>query len=231
MENAGRELDDEKLREQMKGSGLGTPATRAAIIERLIQVGYAARKGRAIQATEKGVCLISIAPEEISSPETTGKWELALDEIAKNQRDTGRFMQGIRNLTLFLIQYARDTKTEAVFPEEMRRGKKGAARKKSSGAKPVAGAKCPLCGKDVIENAKAFGCSAWREGCRFTLWKDGLKRGGGPALTEKLVTLILEKGEVKGSTGVIRLGNDQISFTPNGDEAPGISQPIEYKKT
>ena len=51
MENAGRDLDDEKLREQMKGSGLGTPATRAAIIERLIQVGYAARRGRAIHAT------------------------------------------------------------------------------------------------------------------------------------------------------------------------------------
>ena len=230
MENAGRDLDDEKLREQMKGSGLGTPATRAAIIERLIQVGYATRKGRAIHATEKGVSLIAIAPEEIASPETTGKWELALDEIAKNQRDTERFMQGIRKLTVFLINYARDTKTEANFPEEMRRGKKGAGKKKTVGAKAVAGAKCPLCGKDVIENTKAFGCSAWREGCHFTLWKDGLKRGGGPVLTEKLVTLILEKGTVKGSTGLISMQNGQISFTPNGAEAPSAVQPIEYRK-
>ncbi|MBO4926607.1 MAG: DNA topoisomerase III [Clostridia bacterium] len=228
MENAGRELEDEKLREQMKGSGLGTPATRAAIIERLLQVGYASRRGRAIQATEKGVQLIAIAPEEISSPETTGKWELALDEIAKNQRDTDRFMQGIRKLTTFLIDYARTTRTEAAFPEEMRRGKGG--KRKAAAVKPVEGALCPLCGKPVQENAKAFGCSAWREGCRFTLWKDGLSRGGGPQLNEKLVKLLLENREVRGSTGVIALRDGQILFTPNGADAPSVSQPIQYQK-
>lgn len=228
MENAGRELEDEKLREQMKGSGLGTPATRAAIIERLIQVGYASRRGRAIQATDKGVALIGIAPEEIASPETTGKWELALDEIARNQRDTQRFMQGIRNLTTFLIQYARDTKTEAAFPEEMRRGKKGA--KKTASVKPLPDAACPLCGKPVQENQKAFGCSAWRDGCHFTLWKDGLRRGGGPVLTEKLVQLLLKQGTVKGSTGVIRMENGLVAFTPAGAEAPSASMPLVYQK-
>ena len=211
----------------MKGSGLGTPATRAAIIERLIQVGYASRRGRAIQATDKGVALIGIAPEEIASPETTGKWELALEEIAKNQRDTERFMQGIRRLTTFLIEYARDPKTEASFPAEMRRGKGGA---RKSAAKQVAGAACPLCGKPVIENAKAFGCSAWREGCRFTLWKDALRRGGGPALTEKLTALLLEKKEVKGSTGVIALRDGQLLFIPNGAETPSVQTPIIYQK-
>ena len=229
MENAGRELEDEKLREQMKGSGLGTPATRAAIIERLIQVGYAARRGRALNATEKGVSLIAIAPEEIASPETTGKWELALDEIAKNQRDTERFMQGIRNLTTFLINYAKDTKTEAQFPEEMRRGRKGSKRK-TAASKEVAGAKCPLCGKPVTENSKAFGCSAWRDGCHFTLWKNALTRGGGPALSDKLVALLLERGSVKGSTGVISLQNGQMSFTPNGAEAPSVTCGITYQK-
>lgn len=171
MENAGRDLADEKLREQMKGSGLGTPATRAAIIERLIQVGYAARKGRSLNATEKGVSLIAIAPPEIASPETTGKWELALDEIARNQRDTERFMQGIRNLTSFLVQYARETKTQAVFPEEMRRKGKGRT-KAPSNVKAIEGVQCPLCGKPVQENTKAFGCSGWRDGCHFTLWKE-----------------------------------------------------------
>ena len=229
MENAGKELEDEKLREQMKGSGLGTPATRAAIIERLIQVGYASRRGRALSATEKGVSLIAIAPPEIASPETTGKWELALDEIAKNQRDTVRFMEGIKRLSTFLVEYARDTKTEASFPEEMRRGK-GKAKGKSSAVKAIEGAKCPLCGKPVQENSKAFGCSGWREGCHFTLWKDGLKRGGGPALNEKLVKLLLEKNEVKGSTGMIALKDGNLSFTPNGSDAPGASFPIVYEK-
>ena len=229
MENAGRELEDEKLREQMKGSGLGTPATRAAIIERLIQVGYASRRGRAISATEKGVSLIAIAPPEIASPETTGKWELALDEIAKNQRDTGRFMEGIRRLSTFLVEYARDTKTEASFPEEMRRGK-GKTRSKAGAVKPIEGIKCPLCGKPVQENTKAFGCSGWREGCHFTLWKDGLKRGGGPMLTEKLVQLALEKGTVSGSTGTVALQDGRLSFTPKGAEAPSVSFPILYQK-
>lgn len=229
MENAGKELDDEKLREQMKGSGLGTPATRAAIIERLLQVGYASRRGRAIQATEKGVSLIAIAPPEIASPETTGKWELALDEIAKNQRDTQRFMDGIKRLSTFLVEYARDTKTEADFPEEMRRGKKG-ARKKASTAAALEGVQCPLCGKPVQENSKAFGCSAWREGCRFTLWKDGLARGGGPALNEKLVRLLLERGSVQGSTGTIALKDGQLSFTPKGESAPSASFSIAYRK-
>ena len=229
MENAGRELEDEQLREQMKGSGLGTPATRAAIIERLIQVGYAARKGRALNATEKGVSLIALAPQEIASPETTGKWELALDEIAKNKRDTERFMQGIRKLTAFLVSYARDTKTEARFPEEMRRGK-GGKRKGTSAQNKVEGAVCPLCGKPVVENAKAFGCSAWKEGCHFTLWKNMLERGGGPTLTAKLVQMLLEKKTLRGSTGTIAISEGRITFTPNDVGIPTVAASIEYIK-
>ena len=75
MENAGRDIEDETLREQMKSSGLGTPATRAATIERLIDVGYAARRGKTIVSTEKGRQLIAVVPEQIASAVTTGKWE------------------------------------------------------------------------------------------------------------------------------------------------------------
>ncbi|MBR4501903.1 MAG: DNA topoisomerase 3 [Clostridia bacterium] len=227
MENAGRELEDEALREQMKGSGLGTPATRAQIIERLVQVGYALRRGRAIEATEKGVQLIAVAPKEASSPETTGKWELALSEIAENRRDTERFMEGIRRLSAFLVDYAKTTTTEVNFPQEQRGGKKG--RKSASAA--VRDLACPLCGKGIMETQRAFGCSDWKNGCRFTLWKDCLTRGGGPALNEKIVRLILEKGEVPGSTGVIRMKDGMISFTPTGKDAPSVSLPITYEKS
>lgn len=227
MEHAGKELEDEQLREQMKGSGLGTPATRAAIIERLIQVGYAARKGRAIQATEKGVALIAIAPPEIASPETTGKWELALEQIARNQRDTQRFMQGIRNLSEFLIQYARETKTETTFPEEMRRKGKGSRKKPSS---VIEGVSCPLCGKPIQENEKAFGCSDWKTGCGFTIWKNCLQRGGGPAINEKLLKLILTDKAVRGSSGQILLQGQTLSFTRNGEEAPSVSTSIVYQR-
>lgn len=229
MEHAGKELEDEQLREQMKGSGLGTPATRAAIIERLIQVGYAARKGRTINATEKGVSLIDIAPPEIASPETTGKWELALNQIAKGERETERFMQGIRRLSEFLIQFARETKTETSFPEEMRKKGKG----RSSKAKPVQaveGIVCPLCGKPVQETEKAFGCSNWKSGCHFTIWKNCLARSGGPMINEKLIKLILNDKQVKGSSGIIVLQDRNLSFIKKGEETPSATINIQYER-
>lgn len=227
MENAGKELEDEELREQMRGSGLGTPATRAAIIERLVQVGYAARRGRAINATEKGVRLIEIAPNEIASPETTGRWEKALHEIAENRRDTQRFMEGIRRLSAFLVEYAAKTENEGHFPKEERRQGRG---RRKSGARTLPGAVCPLCGKPVQESVRAFGCSAWQDGCRFTLWKDGLARGGGPELNEKIVSLLLRNGVVRGSTGEIRLADGMLSFTPNGAGAPVVRVPVAYAR-
>ena len=229
MEHAGREIEDEALRESMKGAGLGTPATRAAIIERLLQVGYAQRRGRAIQATDKGVQLIAVAPEEIASPEMTGKWELALDEIAKSQRETDRFMQGIRRMSAFLVEYARDSAPQIEFPEEMRRGK-GGARRKAAAVKPIEGVVCPLCGKPIQENSRAFGCSGWKEGCAFTLWKDGLSRSGGPALNAKIVQLLLQNGQVKGSTGTLALADGFVTFTPAGADAPAGRMGIRYEK-
>ncbi|MBR1822066.1 MAG: DNA topoisomerase 3 [Clostridia bacterium] len=114
MENAGRDIEDEALREQMKSSGLGTPATRAATIERLIDVGYAARRGKTIVSTEKGRQLIAVVPEQIASAVTTGKWEKFLSDMAA-QRDeaernakSARFMDGIRRFSTFLVDAARN---------------------------------------------------------------------------------------------------------------------------
>lgn len=95
MEHAGRQIADEEIREQMKDCALGTPATRAAIIERLIDVGYVRRSGKNLVATEKGVHLIEAVPQEIASPETTGRWERALAEIARGSDGEARFRQGI----------------------------------------------------------------------------------------------------------------------------------------
>ena len=226
MEHAGREIEDEALRESMKGAGLGTPATRAAIIERLLQVGYAQRRGRAINATDKGVRLIDVVPDEIASPEMTGKWELALDEIARDQRDTERFMQGIRRMSAFLVDYAKSDARQVDFPEEMRRGKGG---KRSSAVKPLPDVVCPLCGKPVQENGKAFGCSDWKNGCHFTLWKDGLTRGGGPALNARIVQLLLKNGQVAGSTGTLQIKDGFVTFEPKDGGTPARMS-ITYEK-
>ena len=152
MENAGRDVQDEELREMLKDSGLGTPATRAAIIERLIQVGYAARKGKNLISTEKGRSLISVAPEQISSPVTTGKWEKMLstvaglrqDEALRNQK-ADRFMSGIRKFSVFLVDAAQNAPSSVRFEREAPKARRAA---------PAAGKTGKKTAKTSGENAK-----------------------------------------------------------------------------
>ena len=212
MEHAGRRIEDEELREQMKGCSLGTPATRAAIIERLITVGYARRKGRQIMATEKGVRLIEAVPPEIASPETTGRWEQALERIAHGEGGGERFLEGIRRLAAFLTKYAGESAPDVAFEREERRAK---GRKQVS-SKSI-GIPCPLCKQGhVTENSKAFGCSRWQEGCKFTIWKDCVSKIGGPLIDAKLTKALLsaENGDLRGSTGVLHFHEGYVTFTP-----------------
>jgi len=141
MENAGRDIEDETLREQMKSSGLGTPATRAATIERLIEVGYAARKGKTIVSTQKGRSLIAVVPEQIASAVTTGKWEKFLSDMAgqkdENERNakSQRFMSGIRRFSTFLVDAAKNgpqVEFEKEAPAKKRTARRGTARKATS---------------------------------------------------------------------------------------------------
>ena len=135
MENAGRDVEDEALREQMKDSGLGTPATRAAIIERLIQMGYARRAGKSLVSTEKGRKLIAVVPEQISSAVTTGKWEKALSAMAGfsdpelRSAKSARFLDGINKFSVFLVEAARSASPAVRFENEFPQKKKRAARK------------------------------------------------------------------------------------------------------
>lgn len=216
MEHAGRQIEDEALREQMRDCALGTPATRAAIIERLIEVGYVRRSGKSLIATEKGVRLIDAVPPEIASPETTGRWERALSQIARGQGGETRFREGIARLAAFLVERA-DAAPEIPFEKEAPRGRSRRPRD--------LGIACPLCEKGKIaENSKSFYCTRFREGCAFTLWKDALTRQGGPMLTASLLRLCVQKGDVRGSTGVIHYEKGRVRFTP-GAQAPGAASP------
>ena len=199
MEHAGRKIEDENLREQMKDCGLGTPATRAAIIERLIEVGYVRRVKRNLIATEKGVKLIEAVPGEMASPEITGRWEQILAEIARGADREQEFRQGISEMAGKLVRDARTAPDVHFEPEERRKGSRTKQKMPSS-----LGIKCPLCGQgEVAENRAAFYCTRYREGCKYTVWKNGLVRYGGPDINEKLIRLCLAKGEVRGSTGTI----------------------------
>ena len=209
MEHAGRQIEDEALREQLRDCALGTPATRAAIIERLIEVGYVRRAGKSLIATPKGAQLIDAVPPEIASPETTGRWERALAEIARGSDGETRFREGIARLASFLVEQAKRA-PDVAFEREERKGR-GAKRPRDLGIA------CPICGKGKIaENTKAFYCTRYREGCELKIWKDALVRAGGPMLTDKLLALCAQKGDVRGSTGVIHYDGGRVSFTPSG---------------
>ena len=137
MENAGRFVQDEELRRQLKERGLGTPATRAAIIERLIDVQYVVRRKNALIPTDKGIKLIAVAPEQLASPETTGRWEKGLNDIARGKMEPEKFMASIRRYCGFLCQYAASAPPQD-FPRREFKPKRRPAAKKSTAKKPAA---------------------------------------------------------------------------------------------
>lgn len=195
MEHAGRFIDDEELKEQLKEGGLGTPATRAAIIERLIKVGYVVREKKNLIPTEKGINLINIVPDEIKSPELTGKWEKALSLMAKGQYSSEKFMNSIVNYSRFLIDEASKVKS-VQFERETKK------------KYPVG--KCPVCGAPVIETSKGWSCSKWKEsGCRFSLWKEDKGLGYfGKKLTQTMVKELLKNGRSH-AKGLVNPKNNQ----------------------
>jgi DNA topoisomerase III len=154
METAGKLVDDEELREAMKDSGIGTPATRAAIIERLIDVGYVEREGRSLVATEKGINVIKFLGEHaLTSPSMTGDWEHRLGRIEEGEESRERFMRDI-------AEFARETVGELD-------AKLKQVRIPRANLGP-----CPVCGRDIVENRKGFSCWSREDpGCGFVIWK------------------------------------------------------------
>ncbi|MCL2753445.1 MAG: DNA topoisomerase III [Defluviitaleaceae bacterium] len=173
MENAGRTVEDEEIAAHMKQNGLGTAATRAAIIERLLAVGYILRKGKALIPTEKGKVLISILPPEITSAETTGRWEKGLHSINDGRMEPARFMGSIEKFVRYLVDNAKNSGIAAFPKEERTYAKKGNKKAASLGL-----GKCPLmsCGGGILENSKGYYCGNWKSGCKFTIWKNEMRR-------------------------------------------------------
>jgi DNA topoisomerase-3 len=172
METAGKSIEDEELREAMKESGLGTPATRADTIERLLNVGYIERDGKALVATHKGRDTIELlGSHALTSAELTGSWEKRLSEIEHGTADRAAFMADIARFTEEIVEYFRGIRTESL------------------GA-------CPNGDGDVVENRAAFGCTSYQSkkepGCGFTIWKSQ----SGFTVDRDQVRALLEQGEV-----------------------------------
>lgn len=191
MENAGRFVDEDELKEQLKESGFGTPATRAGIIERLIQVKYIGRKGKSLFPTPKGIKLIAIVPEELKSPITTGKWERGLTKISRGELEPDKFMSSIRRFVTYIVGSASQTSGKVVFEQDKA---KGGGNYKPKG--PIYGP-CPLCADgQITENSKSYYCSNWRSGCKMTIWKNVLERYN-KVLDPETIKILLEKKEIK----------------------------------
>ena len=154
METAGKLVDDEELREAMKDSGIGTPATRAAIIERLITVGYIERDGRSLLATEKGLNVIRLLNHHaLTSPGLTGSWEHRLGRMERGEESRRDFMKDIAGFAAETVKELDTTLKDVRIP----RATLGP---------------CPICGREITENRKGYSCwSRDDPGCGFVIWK------------------------------------------------------------
>jgi DNA topoisomerase-3 len=184
METAGKLVDDDDAREAMKESGIGTPATRAAIIERLIDVGYVEREGRALVCTEKGLNVIRLLEQHpLTSPSLTGDWEHRLGRIEQGAESRERFMSDI-------AEFARETvgELDAKLKE---------VRIPRANLGP-----CAVCGNDIVENRKGFSCWSREDpGCGFVIWKSKAGKTLPAAVARELIATGRTEKPVTGFKG------------------------------
>ena len=159
METAGKLVEDDEAAEAMKDSGLGTPATRAATIERLIDALYVEREGKQLRATAKAIGIITtLGDHELASPALTGEWERRLVKIEAGEESRDLFMRDIRKFTEETVAWFADKDRSAMRVERR-----------------VVGP-CPRCDGEIVERPKSYSCTSWKSkadpGCGYTLWKE-----------------------------------------------------------
>lgn len=184
MENAGAE--DFAQIEDVERKGLGTPATRANIIEKLVKGGFAERKNKQLIPTERGMELIKALPDAVKSARLTAEWEAALKEVERGERPPEDFMAGITEMVCGLVKTYEGVNI-------------GADAALSQSSREVIG-KCPRCGKPVYEGKKSFYCSSYKDNppCGFALWKDNKYfQSKRKELTKKIAAALLKTGRVR----------------------------------
>ena len=177
MERAGAE----DMPDDAERKGLGTPATRASILEKLVQMGFVQRKGKQLLPTKDGINLAAVLPEALTSPALTAEWETRLSEIAKGEADPDEFMAGIE-------AQARDLVTAYCCISE--------DKQKLFQTERVAVGTCPRCGEAVYEGKKNYYCG--NRACQFVMWKnDRFFEERKKAFTPKIAAALLKHGKVK----------------------------------
>lgn len=191
METAGKEIENEDLKEQMKGKGLGTPATRSGIIEILIKRSFIIRKGKQLIPTTTGIDLIEkVRDHKISIPEWTAEQEYELYKVETGENSYPDYIDNIKNIVRNIIQDLDGIKIEKPVVES-----------KTIGS-------CPKCQKgDIIEGKKGYGCSGYKDGCNFVIWKEI----AGKKISLSIAKTLIEKRRTKKLEGFISKAQNKFS--------------------
>jgi DNA topoisomerase III len=220
METAGKQIEDEEVRQAMKDAGLGTPATRAETIEKLLRVGYIERLGRSLRATAKGRQAIGLLHDHaLTSAELTGRWEQRLSAIERGQEPRDRFMADIRKFTTEVVDYFRNLTADEVRAQRAEIGP------------------CPNGDGVIRENRAAYGCSSWKSkeepGCGFVIWKQQKGRSISPGEARDLLehgqTDLLDGFKTRPSRGrlVLAEGNQVRLIADDGTRLDAPAGPRE----
>ena len=194
METAGKEIEDAELREAMKDSGIGTPATRAGIIELLIGREYIEREGRSLVATEKGIQVIRLlGGHQLTSAELTGSWEKRLGLIEHGEDSHDAFIADIAKFTKETVE-----ELDKLKGVQIERAKLGP---------------CPICGREITENRKGYSCWSREDpGCGFVIWKRKAGKSLPVSVAKELIESLRQSRERGEDPGVGRTAKPVTGF-------------------
>lgn len=226
METAGKYVEDEELRNAMKDRGLGTPATRAQVIETLISRKYVDKDGKKLICSDRGLevtDMVTALLPEVASPEMTGQWEKKLKDIEAAQYTYPDFMREIRTMVSRGIGHIKGRSVTSILV---------AAKARSMPTRELDG-NCPLCGGEIMEREKGFSCSRWKRedgGCLFVIWKTMFGR----EITADIVQQLLTHGATEapldclsrnGKAYQARLVLEEGQIRPDFSASPSLPPP------
>ncbi len=233
METAGKQMEDEELRELMKENGIGRPSTRANIIETLFKRKYVVREKKNLVPTQTGIQLINtIQNELLKSAELTGIWEQKLRQIEKGEYDPKAFLEEMKEMVTNLVSEVKQEKLQKIVIEQSEEEKKAEPvekPEKSAPEKPVVKKRdvivvdfstltCPKCKTGrILKGNTAYGCSGYKTGCTFKVLFEQFEK----KLTEKQLFTLIQKGKSPKITGLM-VNGQQVDGVLEFDEGFGV---------
>jgi DNA topoisomerase-3 len=223
METAGKQVDDDELRDLMKDNGIGRPSTRANIIETLFRRKYVVRKKKLLVPTSTGIQLIdTINNQMLKSAELTGTWEKQLKEIEQGTYKAATFIKNMKQMVDALVYEVRMEERANISHRSAPAAKAAKPKKKVAG---IDSEKCPKCKQGtIIKGKNVYGCSSYKEGCDFRMPFSFLDK----KISEKQLIRLVKKGSTVNLKGFKRAGskvdgiivfNEQFGLTLKGNEA------------